>query len=211
MSTRIPLRCRCGTVRGFVSDVSPAAGKHAFCYCDDCQIYALHLGRGDILDAYGGTEALMSTPAQVTLTQGASELRCVRLVSKGLFRWYAGCCNTPLANAVNPGLPVLIVVVASLDLAALSQSADEALGPPKIRMHARFAKGGQAPGAHPKAPLKALPLLIGHLVSAFLRGRGQPSPFFDASGQPRVEPHFIDKAEREALRARVQAAVNTPV
>src|SRR4051812_45695184 len=100
MSSRLPLRCRCGTVTGFVSGVEPSAKKRAVCYCDDCQIYALHLGREDILDARGGTEALMSSPSQVTLSTGADQLRCVRLSPKGLYRWYAGCCNSPLGNTL---------------------------------------------------------------------------------------------------------------
>jgi hypothetical protein len=189
-----------------LSDVSLEDGKRAVCYCDDCQIYAHHLGRSDILDERGGTEALMSTPGQVTFTAGAEQVRCLRLSPKGLYRWYAGCCNTPLGNTLSARLPVLILPLVSLDVAAAGKSLDEALGPPTMRMQARYAKGGSAPFAHPKAPLKLLPRVASHLLRGWLRGRGQPSPFFDERGQPRVAPQLIDKAEREAIRARVLEA-----
>jgi hypothetical protein len=206
MTKRIPVRCRCGAVRGFLADIQPKDGKRAICYCDDCQIYAMHLGGSDLLDERGGTEAVMSTPAQLTFTEGASQVRCLRLSPKGLYRWYAGCCKTPLGNMISPAVPVLIVATVSLDVAAAGQSLDEALGPPVVRMQARYAKGGAAQGAHAKTPLRMLPNLVSHLLRAYLKRRGRPSPFFDAHDEPNAAPQVIDKAERESLRARVLAA-----
>lgn len=208
MTLGIPLRCRCGTVRGQVSDVSADDGKRAICYCDDCQIYALHLGREDILDARGGTEALLTTPAQLTLTEGTSALRGVRLSARGPYRWYARCCNTPVGNSLTPGIPVLILPTAALDLAAIGKSADDALGRVNTRMWGRFAKGGVPEGAHAKAPLSLLPRLISHVGRGFIKRLAKPSPFFDERGLPRAELQFIDKTEREALRARVLAAAD---
>jgi hypothetical protein len=176
------------------------------CYCDDCQIYALHLGLPDVLDARGGTDACMLTPSQVTLTQGAEQVRCMRLSPKGLYRWYAGCCNTPLANTVSPRLPFLVLVHSCMDHAADGHSRDEDLGPPKIRMMARFARGGVPPGAHPKVPLSMLPRFVGHLARGVFGGKARPSPFFDSAGQPLAQPVLIDQQEREALRARVLSA-----
>jgi hypothetical protein len=206
MTQNIPLRCRCGKVRGSVIGLSADAGKRAICYCDDCQIYALHLGTSDLLDERGGTEAVMSAPAKVAISDGAAELRCLRLSPKGLYRWYAACCNTPIGNMVSGRVPVLIVPLAGLDLAALGKPADEALGPVAVRMQARFAKGGVPEGAHPKAPVRMLPTLLAHVARGLLQGHAQPSPFFDQHGQPRVTPQLIDKSEREAIRAKVLAA-----
>lgn len=209
MTMPIPLRCRCGKVRGFLANVSAADQKRAVCYCDDCQIYALHLGRGDILDERGGTEAVMATPAQLTLTDGASQVRGVRLSPKGVYRWYAGCCNTPVGNTLGPRVPVLILPLASLDFPALGKPADDALGRPAMRMHGRFAKGGVPPGAHPKTPLTMVPRLIGHLLRGSLKGLARPSPFFDEAGRPRVEPQLIDKSQRESFRSQVLAAAGS--
>jgi hypothetical protein len=206
MSSTVSLRCRCGTLRGSASGISAAAGSRAVCYCDDCQIYALHLGLPDVLDERGGTDACMVTPAQVTITAGSEQLRCLRLSPKGLYRWYAACCNTPIGNTVNARLPVLILVHSCMDHAANGHSRDEDLGPPKIRMMARWAKGGVPPGAHPKVPFKMLPRLVGQIAGGLLRGKARPSPFFDAAGRPRAEPSLMDKGEREALRARVLSA-----
>lgn len=206
MMQTVSLRCRCGTLRGRATGISPAARSRAVCYCDDCQIYALHLGRPDVLDDRGGTDACMLTPAQVTISEGREQIRCIRLSPKGLYRWYAGCCNTPLGNTLSARLPVLIVVHSCMDHAAAGRSREEDLGQPKIRMQARFARGGAAPDAHPKAPLTMLPGLLAFFARGLLGGRAQPSPFFDAAGKPCTEPTLMPKDARESLRASVLAA-----
>ena len=210
MLRTVSLRCRCGTLRGQATDISSSAGSRAVCYCDDCQIYALHLSRPDVLDERGGTDACILTPAQVTLTQGEEQLRCIRLSPKGLYRWYAGCCNTPLGNTLGARLPVLIAVHSCMDHVGDGHSRDEDLGPPKVRMLGRFAKGGVPPGAHAKVPLRMMPKTLAHVARGFLRGSAQPSPFFDAAGVPRTEPVLMDKGARESLRARVLAAAGVP-
>jgi len=152
----------------------------------------------------------MVTPAQVSIHEGSEQIRCLRLSPKGLFRWYAGCCNTPLGNTLGARLPVLIVVHSWMDHAAAGHSREQDLGQPKLRMHARFAKGGVPPGAHPRVPPSAIPSTLAFFARGLLGGRAQPSPFFDAAGQPRSQPVLIEQAAREALRARVLAAVGAP-
>ena len=44
MSTQVSLKCRCGTLRGVATDVSPATGNRVVCHCDDCQAFARFLG-----------------------------------------------------------------------------------------------------------------------------------------------------------------------
>ena len=88
------LRCRCGTLRGYVSH--PEDVNRGVCYCKDCQAFAHFLETADsVLDSAGGTEVIQTTPANVTITQGQSKLACVRLRNKGLLRWYTSCCKTP--------------------------------------------------------------------------------------------------------------------
>src|ERR1700730_9313253 len=94
-----PLQCRCGTLKGYV--VHSAGVNRCVCYCSDCQAFAHFLGRpGEILDAQGGTDVVQTRPANVIFTQGQEALACMRLTPKGLLRWYAACCNTPIGNTL---------------------------------------------------------------------------------------------------------------
>src|SRR5262249_49832287 len=58
----LPLRCRCGRVRGVASDVSSSSGFRFVCYCEDCQAFARFLERPDVLDPAGGTDIFQSFP-----------------------------------------------------------------------------------------------------------------------------------------------------
>ncbi|MEI2804964.1 MAG: DUF6151 family protein [Albidovulum sp.] len=98
------LACRCGAMRWTIG--AEAAGTHVECYCADCQTFARHLKADDYLDAAGGTEVFQTLPHHVRFTQGAANLRLLRLSPKGLLRWYAGCCGTPIANSMpSPSFP----------------------------------------------------------------------------------------------------------
>jgi hypothetical protein len=196
----LPLRCRCGAVRGVARDALPSKINHCFCYCDDCQAFAHYLGRADdVLDAHGGTEITQMSPANVAFTGGADKIAAVRLTEKGLMRWYASCCNTPIGNTMaSGGVPFIGVVHTFVD------APPAALGPVRGRGFAKSAKGGR--DAVPKDGLPDL-VMLGRvflkLLKWRLRGDHKRSPFFDAaSGKPLVEPHVLDEAEREDLRRR---------
>jgi Family of unknown function (DUF6151) len=109
----LPLRCRCGRMRGLASDVSPSTGFRFVCYCKDCQAFARFLERADVLDPAGGTDIFQMPPRRVKLTVGTDALRCLRFSNKVL-RWYTDCCRTPVANtAAWPHFPVIGVVIPS--------------------------------------------------------------------------------------------------
>ena len=93
----IPLRCKCGRVRGVAMDVSRSTGFRFVCYCKDCQAFARFLERADVLDTAGGTDIFQMPPARVRLTEGTEAIRCLRLSDK-ILRWYTDCCRTPIAN-----------------------------------------------------------------------------------------------------------------
>ena len=94
-----PLQCRCGTIKGWVSDTESA--NRVVCYCRDCQAFARFLGQESAtLDAQGGSDVVQTLPKNVTFTQGADALACMRLTEKGMVRWYAGCCKTPIGNTL---------------------------------------------------------------------------------------------------------------
>jgi hypothetical protein len=138
-------------VRGVASEVSPTAGFRVFCYCKDCQAFARFLDRADVLDAAGGTDIFQLPPGRVKLAAGADALRCVCLGNRGVFRWYADCCRTPIANTAGAGFPLIGVVHSFMDHAFMDdafteslaggRSRDEVLGPPLCRIHERSATG----------------------------------------------------------------------
>jgi len=160
------------------------------CYCDDCQHYAKHLG-AEVLDSYGGTDIYQTTPAHVRITEGAEELRCLRLSEKGLFRWYSGCCNAPLANTLGTAqAPFVGIVHTFMDHASHGQTRDESLGTP-VFTQGKFAIGGVPSHAHPTAPISVILRAIRGMVVGRIRGEHKPSPFFDESGKCVVEPQVL--------------------
>jgi hypothetical protein len=200
MSATVPLRCRCGAVRGVMTGVSPAAGNRVVCHCNDCQAFARFLGQDGIVDARGGTDIFHFCPSQLRITEGAEHLACVRLSESGMFRWYADCCKSPIGNMIGARFPFIGLVVAFIDTSADGKTADALLGAPSAHIWGKFAVGGCPPHVHPKAP-PGLLLRSGKLMLGWWLGhRGQPQPFFDmATRAPKVRPRILGKAERAAL------------
>lgn len=93
----MPFRCDCGSLKGRL-ETRRSAGR-ARCYCRDCQAYARYLGREQaLLDGNGGTEIIACVPGGVQFTVGVDRLACVSLGERGLLRWHAQCCRTPIGN-----------------------------------------------------------------------------------------------------------------
>lgn len=172
------------------------------CHCDDCQAYARWVGVDGVVDRHGGTDIFQMTPSQLRISAGAEHLHCVRLSQKGLMRWYAGCCRTPVGNTLaSPRVPFVGVVHTFMDHAADGRSRNDVLGPPIAFIQGRFAVGGAPPHVHASAPPSLLVRSARLLLAAWLRGKGRPSPFFDArSGAPVALPRVLTSAEREELR-----------
>jgi hypothetical protein len=200
----VPLRCACGSITGIAINVDPDRGNRLVCMCADCQAYAHWLERAAvILDEHGGTDVFQMTPAQVRITAGHEHIRCVRLSPKGLMRWYAGCCNAPIGNTLDSArLPFMGVVHTFMDHAADGRSRDEALGPVLSRIHARYGHPPLPAGSHPRGPLGLVLRSIRQLLRGYVAGAHQPSPVFDQSGKPIVEPTVISLEQREHLRER---------
>jgi hypothetical protein len=202
MTTAISLKCQCGAMRGELLDVSPTRSTRLVCHCDDCQAFTTFLGREDVMDDHGGTELLHVTPAQVRITHGAEQLRCMRLSDKGMLRWYAACCRTPIANSLTPArLPFVSLTHAFVDPSTAPRTLDAAFGPIRYRIMARFARNGVPPNAHDRAPIGLILGSIRMLAIGFVKGKYAPSAFLDnATGQPRVAVQVLTKEERDALR-----------
>ncbi len=197
--------CACGALRGTARGVAPAVGNRLVCMCDDCQAYAAYLGRDDIVDDAGGTEVFQLTPNRLTFASGTDQLRCVRLTAKGLMRWYADCCKTPLANT----LAARRVAFAGVPVMALhpAEARDEALGPVRARINGRYARPDATDAGHARAPLGLIGRSLRLFAAGMVRRAYAPSPFFDADGHHVCEPGVLSAAERDALTpAHLRAA-----
>jgi hypothetical protein len=203
MSLDLPLRCRCGRMRGVASNVSPSTGFRFICYCKDCQAFARFLDRADVLDPAGGTNIFHTPPGRVKLTAGADALRCLRLTNKVL-RWYTECCRTPIANtAAAPGFPVIGVIHSFMDQEADGRSLNEALGPPLCRLYERSAAGPLPPNAPGPPSVGIYVRHVPKLLSWWVRGLSRPTPFFDDRTKAlRAVPRVLTLSERASSLTR---------
>ncbi len=203
MATDLTIRCACGALTGVARGLSPKAGNRLACYCDDCQAFARFLGRADtVLDPCGGTDVFQTSPARVAFGCGADRLACVRLTPKGLLRWYADCCRTPIGNTpARPGLPFVGLVHACLGAATDGTPRDAVLGPVRGQVFLRFARGDvRTLGPVKGGVLRHVPRVAKVIVGARLRGDHKRTPFFDpATGAPAVTPLVLGEAERAAV------------
>ena len=181
--------------------VTAGNGNHVVCMCDDCQTFAHFLDRADIiLDSSGGTTIYQTTPARLVL-DGKERLRCVRLSPKGLMRWYAGCCNTPVANTMaGPRLPFAGLLSPLFSRA----EAESVVGPVIAKCFSKFATGAPPPGSYKKTPARLILRMMRQFAIGFVRKQNRPNPFFASDGLPIVEPTILSKDERNALRSRAR-------
>lgn len=187
--------CSCGKVAGHVAPAGPRFGAHVICYCVDCRAAAMHLGAEGALTDDGGMPLYQTRPDWIHFDQGKEHLACLRLSPKGLLRWYAACCNTPLANS----LPTPKVPFASLSTTVFADP--EALGPIMARINTVSAKPGSGAPKRDNGFPRAILAFMRRAVGAFVSGKAKVTPFFDAQGQPVAAPHVITKEQRQRASA----------
>jgi hypothetical protein len=198
MSMRAELRCRCGEVRGVVTDASPRTVNRVVCYCDDCQAFAHQLGRTDLLDARGGSDIVQLAPGSLAFVQGQDRIAGLRLTPKGLYRWYAGCCNTPVGNTATPAIPFVGIAVQAFDHGA--RRPDDVFGPPLGAIMGQHAVGGP-PAGSTGMKLALMARAIRMVLGWRLRGKAWPNPFFRRDTRGPIFPlAVLEQARREALR-----------
>jgi hypothetical protein len=166
--TLVELRCRCGALRGTV-DFSRPSLVRIVCHCGDCARYARQIGDER------ATQIVQATPDQLTIVAGREHLRCLRLTERGLTRWFAGCCRTPLANTSRyrwlPFVGVMTCVLATDD--------DALLGREK-----------HANGSYP-TPWGTVVRSVWWLLLGLLFRRHRPSAFFDDKGRLTAQPERL--------------------
>jgi hypothetical protein len=193
------IHCRCGHLRGAIS--ADARFVRATCYCRDCQAYAHALGKaGMVLDAQGGTDVVATLQQDVTFEQGTDALACLSLTEGGLLRWYASCCNTPIANtARDPKLSYLGLVHTCV---GDSPSAlDAAFGAARVPVNTQDAKGAVEASAWPR--LLAVLRIARRVLWARMSGTWKRTAFFRSDGEPVVTPRVLGADEL----ARALAAI----
>jgi len=189
----LALRCECGQVEGVVD--AAHAYTRATCYCRDCQAYARWLGRPGLMDAQGGTDIVAMNPQAVRFTSGVDRVACMSLSPKGVLRWYAACCRTPIGNTPRDGKIGYVGVPAA------------SLAPPAA-VDAAFGQGGRTVinAGSARGEVKPTPVafmvgglrILAGILGARLR-RQPPSLFFDAGAQPVRTPEVPGLAERASL------------
>ena len=199
------LHCGCGAVRGQLADAAPMRVNRVVCYCDDCQAFARYLGRIDLLDANGGSDIVQVAPGSITFIEGTDKIVGLRLTPKGLYRFYATCCNTPLGNTVGPAIPFVGIVANALENSA--QQRDEIIGRPIGAIYGKYAAGVVPNASRKISPgliLRSIRMVLGWRLS----GRAWPHPFFDrASRAPKYPVAVSSLEQRRAARDGLSSTV----
>jgi hypothetical protein len=199
MGHDVDVSCRCGDVHGRVRDASPHTVNRVVCYCDDCQAFLHHLGRADLLDAKGGTDIVQVAPASLMFDRGTDRIAGLRLTPKGVYRWYASCCKTPLGNTVTPAIP--FVGIAHGAFGSDRARRDEVFGAPRGSFFGKYAVG-EPPAGSKSLNLGVIAGMLRRFAGWKLGGATWPHPFFERStGAPRYPVTTLPIGEREALRA----------
>jgi hypothetical protein len=192
-------QCQCGQLVGEVAHARSAI--HAICYCRDCQAYAHHLGQADAtLDALAGTEVVGTHARNVSFSSGIDQLACLSLSEGGLLRWYARCCNTPLANT---GRDWRMPYVGLVHLCLRAGGAPLVPAFVPVQMHLETASAQGTPPRTGWSQLRALLGFMPRIAAARFTGSFRRTPFFTATGVPVVAVGVLTAAERERAMAAV--------
>lgn len=190
------IQCACGALRGSLA--STGISSRLICYCTDCRAFARFLGRADTLDGRGGTEIVQVAQSRLTFSKGLEHLSAVRLSGKGMMRWYASCCKTPLGNTMaDPKVSAIGLVHSCLDRTRL----DEDFGSSVALVNTDTST------ADPKPKPQGLPGAIVRyaviVVTGRLSGNYRQSALFSAAGAPRVEARVLRPDELASLKSAV--------
>jgi hypothetical protein len=196
---RHPLQCQCGTIKGWVNDTESA--NRVVCYCRDCQAFARFLGQeSETLDAQGGSDVVQTLPKNVTFTQGSEALACMRLSAKGMVRWYASCCKTPIGNTLE-NYKISFIGLLHNCLEAAEHPLQNSFG--AVRTYANPHGAIGVPKPRPKGMGRTIWWFARTILKARVNGDYRQTPFFK-DGRPVAIPHVITSAAR-ATAMRSQA------
>ncbi|WP_377186720.1 DUF6151 family protein [Ruegeria meonggei] len=180
--------CDCGSLHGRVTARGANTGTRVVCYCRDCRAGLLYFGQPD--PAPDPVEILQMAPEEIKIDGGAEHLALMQLSPRGMLRWYARCCNAPIATTSRtPKFPFAgFIVQRMLDTSGL--------GPITTRGFVPQPNGKQS---HEKLG-PAIYGMLTRVAKSRLSGSWKETPFFDAeTGDPVATPTILSKTERAAL------------
>jgi hypothetical protein len=188
-----PFQCRCGALNGLLSQ--PHRALRGVCYCKDCRAYAHHLGAASgTHDCLGGAEFVAAQAQHVSFISGVEQLACLSLTEKGLLRWYARCCNTPICNTARHWkVPYVGLIGACLktDPVAFERSF------PCVQMRVNTGSAKQAPPSMRLSTVVSLAGFIPRVMLSSISGAYRKTPFFDQGrGAPVVAVTVLSEADR---------------
>ncbi|MGI9367395.1 MAG: DUF6151 family protein [Ruegeria sp.] len=180
--------CDCGAFAGHITAAGVKSGTHVVCYCPDCRAGELYFEQPD--PAPGPVDIFQMSPDAIEIEKGAENLAAMRLGPNGMYRWYAKCCNSPIATSMTtpqkPFAGFSVRRIADAEKLGPVVTKGSVPNPDGKRKHENVAPAAWA--------------LLKRIVSSRVSGRWRKNPFFDTdTGQPIVEPKILTKSERAAL------------
>ncbi len=133
----------------------------------------------------------------------------MRLTPKGLLRWYAACCQTPIGNtAITREIPFVGLICFGFDPASVGVTRNEVLGPVRAHVNTAAAKPDEAGRkVRTSGVLPSILRFAGLVLQARWRGEQKVSLFFDPnSREPSVTPHVLTAEELREVERRRDAA-----
>lgn len=190
------IQCDCGKFRAKLTQFPKNTPGRLLCYCDDCQAFLHYLKRPDLLNENGGTEIIPAYPADINFIAGQEFVKCVRLHSKGMYRFYTSCCFTPIANTdpTRPWAGINHRMYTTKDATKL----DRELGPIKASIMGKYAKGTPPVGTPEKFDFKGMVAVLPFIIKGKVLGKAKNSPFFKNNAAI-VEPKVLTAEERSKI------------
>lgn len=186
--TEVILKCACGKLQGKTDFLTPSLGTRIVCCCIDCQAFAQFLKReSSILDEYGGTDIFQMPISMIKVNEGLEQIACMKLSSKGLYRWYAKCCNTPIGNTMGADSSFIGVIHSFMEH---ESTRDNDLGESMGYVEVKDSKKS-VPAEQTGSVFKIVLRSIFKLTLWKVRGLNKPSVFFDDDGNPIVKPRVV--------------------
>ncbi|MDP2746694.1 DUF6151 family protein [Pseudomonas sp.] len=191
------IQCQCGAVRGELDSIG--VSNRIICYCTDCRAFAHFLGKAPfVLDKQGGTEIVQVAQSYLRFCQGEDLLAAVRLTEKGMLRWYATCCTSPIGNTMaSRKVSFIGLIHTCLD----RQQMDKDFGTKVAVLNTDTALGKPKPTQH--GLLGVIARFIWIVAKSCISGQYKKSPLFNSSGLPRVSPKTLESDELEILKSAV--------
>jgi len=190
------IQCECGKFRAELTQFPQNTPGRLMCYCDDCQAFLSYIKRSDLLDASGGTEVIPAYTADIKIIAGKEVVQCVRLHFKGMYRFFAKCCNTPITNTdpTRPWAGIHRRMYTVKDPTRL----DRELGPVKASIMGKYAKGTPPAGTPNTFDFKGMVTVLPFILKGKFLGKAKHSPFFE-DGQAIVAPKVLTPEERAKI------------